>query len=109
MSLLFSDSLTGLLDEAALDDDSPAIIGIIEIGAEKYEVDSFLTDGTIIRVHALGEPDAAISMARIFKGLKASITLGDNDFAASGSIKQVGWERLPHGNRIIISMSVRDK
>lgn len=109
MSLLISDSLVGLLDEESLDESSSRILGKIKIGQKSFDIDSFLTDGKTIRVHAIGEIDDAIDLISSISGPKSSISLGDNDFAASGEIKQIGWERLPHGNRIVISMSVRDK
>lgn len=109
MSLLFSDSLAGLIDEESLDETSQMIIGSVSIGKSKFDIDAFLTDGKIISVHAIGESDDSIEIASSLAGLKASIVLGNGKFSATGDVKQAGWERLPHGNRVIISVSVRDK
>lgn len=109
MSFLFSDSLAGIISEESLDDATPRVLGKITVGKESYDVDAFLTDGAVMRLHAIGDVDDATGMISLVQKISADIKIGDNDLVASGIIRQVGWERLPHGNRIVISMSVRDK
>lgn len=108
MSLLLSDSLMGIVNESDLVDEE-VICGIIKIVGVSYEIDSFLSDGKVIRVHAAAELEDAIRLLAMKEGITGEIVMGEKQFIATGKILQVGWEKLPHGNRLIISMNVRDK
>jgi len=109
MSLLLSDSLIGLVDESTLDGDYSDTIGAIHLNGKKYEIDSFVTDRKVIRVHAVGNSNDAISIMNLKQDLEAKISLGNDAYTASGKIHQIGFEQLSHGGRIIISVIVRDK
>ena len=109
MSLLLSDSLIGLVDEKQLEDESLESLGSIQINGVSYAVDAFVTDHKVIRVHAIGEASSAISILNLRRGIDAKVTLGDEAYVASGKIQQVGFEMLPHGGRIVISIIISDK
>lgn len=109
MSILLSDSLIGLVDEKTITDDELDFIGKISANGQTYVIDAFITDRKVIRVHALAEPSAAIDLLNLRPDLDVKITLGEDVFTASGKINQVGYEKLPHGGRLVISMIVRDK
>ena len=108
MSLLLSDSLVGVLDEKELLDESEPC-GVIRIGGDDYEVDAFLSDGKVIRVHVAAPVETAFRFLAVLPTVTGELILGDNAFVAKGKILQVGWERLPRGDRLVISMNVRDK
>lgn len=108
MSLLLSDSLVGIVDEQDLIDEE-TVCGTIKIVGDIYEIDSFLSDGKVIRVHASAALEDAIRLMSMKERQSGEIILGDRQFVASGKILQVGWEKLAHGKRLIISMNVRDK
>lgn len=109
MSLLLSDSLIGLVDESTLGDDYSDSIGSIHLNGKKHEIDSFVTDRKVIRVHAIGDSEDAISLINLKQDLEAKIVLGSDSCSFSGKIHQIGFERLSHGGRLIISVIVRDK
>jgi hypothetical protein len=109
MSLLLSDSLVGVLDEKSLTDEDAPPVGKIKIEGKSYEIDAFISDRKVIRVHAIAEPDEAISLIKRTANLEANLILGEEDFVARGQILQVGWEKLSHGGRMVISLSIRDK
>lgn len=109
MSLLLSDSLVGLVDERSFEDSYVEEIGSIQINGKKYEVDSFVTDRKVIRLHAIGSPADAIEMLRTNNDMDASISIGGDSFSAKGKVHQLGFEQLPHGGRLVISVILRDK
>ena len=109
MSLLLSDSLIGVIDEKSLNDEGFDFLGKIDINGASYIIDAFVTDRKSIRVHAEGKPEDAIGLLNLKEGMEAKLVLGDDSFVAKGRILQVGWENLPTGGRLVISMSVRDK
>ena len=109
MSLLLSDSLVGLVDEKALEEGYLDSVGNIQINGKSYEVDAFVTDRKVIRVHAVGGPEDAISILNLRNDIEAKVMLGEESFVASGKIQQIGFEQLPHGGRIVISVILRDK
>lgn len=108
MSLLLSDSLVGVLDEKELlDEEEPC--GVIRIGGDDYEVDAFLSDGKVIRVHVAATVATALRFLAAMPTVTGELILGDKAYVAKGKVLQVGWERLAHGDRLVISMNVRDK
>lgn len=110
MSFLVSESISDIIDIKSLEGDSGSgILGHITINKKEYAIDGFISDKKVMRVHALGESSDAISMLNMGEGAQAKIVLGDDDFVAKGPIAQTGYEILPHGGRIIISVIVRDK
>ena len=109
MSILLSDSLIGLVDERSLAGEDLDFIGKIDVNGQTYVIDAFVTDRKVIRVHALADPGIAIDLLSLRPDMTVKIVLGDDAFSASGKINQVGYERLPHGGRLVISMIVRDK
>ncbi len=109
MSLLLSDSLIGLVDEKQLEDESLESLGSIQINGVSYTVDAFITDHKVIRVHAISDASAAISILNLRQGIDAKVTLGDEAYVVSGKIQQIGFEMLPHGGRIVISLTISDK
>jgi hypothetical protein len=108
MSLLLSESLVGVLDEQSLEEDEIPC-GIIKLGKDEYEIDAFISDGKVIRIHVAAPIETALRLLTTQLNTSCEIVLGDNDFTAKGKILQVGWEKLAHGNRLVISMNVRDK
>lgn len=109
MSLLLSDSLIGLVDEKSLEDETFDTFGKVQINNETYAVDAFVTDHKVIRIHAIADPKVAISLLNLRQGIEAKVTLGDDSFVASGKVQQIGFENLPQGGRIVISIAIRDK
>jgi len=109
MSLLLSDSLVGLVDEKALEEGYLDTIGSIQVNEKSYEIDAFVTDRKVIRVHAVGDPEDAISILNLRNDIEAKVKLGDESFVSSGKIQQIGFEQLSHGGRLVISVILRDK
>lgn len=109
MSILLSDSLIGLVDEKTLEGEGLDFLGKIIINGVTHTIDAFITDRKAIRVHAIGEPEDAISILNLRKDMEVKLTLGDEAFVATGKIQQVGYEKLSHGGRLVISMIVSDK
>ena len=109
MSILLSDSLVGLVDEETLGDENLDFVGKINVNGQTYIIDAFVTDRKAIRVHAIAESEVAINLLNLRPDMEVKLTLGDDVFSATGKINQVGYERLPHGGRLVISMIMRDK
>jgi len=109
MSLLLSDSLVGIVDENFLDGGNIDAVGNIQINGRSYEIDSFVTDRRVIRVHAIGASTDAIAILNLRQDMEAKVTLGDDAFVSTGRIQQVGFEQLSHGGRLVISVILRDK
>lgn len=106
MSLLLSDSLVGLVDERELMEIS---YGTLKIGADDFDIDGFLSDGKVIRVQAVADFDDAIRILKTGFTGQAHVDLSEGTYRAVGKVLQVGWERLSHGNRLVVSIQVRDK
>jgi hypothetical protein len=109
MSLLLSDSLVGVVNEQDLEDAEPEVCGSIRIDEDEHEIDAFLSDGRAIRVHVVAQLEDALRLMRQKTWGNAELKLGTKAFTAQGKILQVGWEQLPHGGRLVISVGLRDK
>jgi hypothetical protein len=110
MSFLISDSLTDIIDPKAFEEEEGFdVIGRIEISGKTYVIDGFMSDRKSFRVYADGSATEAVSLLSLKENETVRIVLGDEAFVAKGSLVQVGYESLPQGGRIIISMIVRDK
>lgn len=109
MSFLISDSISDIVDVASLEDEGVDFLGKINVNGKDYIIDGFITDKKTIRVYAVGQPDDSISILNLKDDMVAKLVLADDAFVATGRIAQVGYEFLPRGGRVIISMIVRDK
>jgi hypothetical protein len=109
VSLLFSDSIADIIDVNSLEDEGFDFLGKIDVNGTTYAIDGFITDRKSVRVYASGNPNDAISILNLRENADVKIELADGAFVASGRIAQVGYEFLPRGGRVIISMIVRDK
>ena len=108
MSLLLSDSLVGIVNERDLETEDPLVCGEVTIGGIKYEIDAFLSDGRVIRVHSVAQLEDALDLLEQKTWGEAELKMGGS-FTARGKILQVGWEVLSHGGRLVISIGLRDK
>lgn len=108
MSLLFSDSLQGILDEKSLIDDYESL-GKIRINSFEYEIDAFIFDKRAIRVHAIAEPGQAIKLINCCSDSDAVVDLGENVTSITGKIHQIGWEQTLNGGRLVVGVIIRDK
>jgi hypothetical protein len=108
VSFLLSDSLIDVIDESSLEDDQDQM-GNIKILDRTYEIDSFITDGKTFRLHVLASKSFALELAASGIGSDAIVTLGENVQKKKCKIQQVGIERLPHGDRVVLGVIVRDK
>ena len=109
MSFLVSDSISDIVDIASLEEEGFDFLGKINIDGKDYVIDGFITDRKSIRVYAVGEPEDSISILKLRDNTVVKLVLADDAFVATGRITQVGYEFLPRGGRVIISMVVRDK
>lgn len=109
MSLLLSDSLEGVISEDDLLREGFDFLGKIYIAGKEYVIDAFITDRKSIRIHAEGEPEDAFRFLHLKPESEVRVVLGDDAFVAKGKLQQIGWENLPHGGRLVISVSVSNK
>lgn len=107
MSLLFSDSLLGIIDEEALESGTDTV-GTITIGDKQREIDAFIFDKRSIRVHVIANLEDALSSLDQISSIDAKITIGES-FSLIGKIHQVGWEQVTNGGRLVIGVILRDK
>lgn len=108
MSLLFSDSLKGIIDEESLSGDRISL-GKITVGKTVFEIDGFIFDKRAIRVHAIAEMHEAVGMLQESIDSESSIILGEGEASFKGKIQQIGWEQTLNGGRLVIGVIIRDK